>query len=305
LELRSVPERLLVVGGGYVGLELGFAYAGLGSKVTVVEVLPQLLTGADPDLVQPVRRSCRKRFEAVLLNTRVTGMSQNNGRFMVTLENKDDPAREAEFDQVLVAVGRTPNTTDIGLEGLGIQTDRLGLIPVSEEMRTRVPHIFAIGDAVPGPGLAHKASREGKVAAEVINKQPAAFDNVSVPAVVFTEPEVAWAGLTEQRATNEGYKIKVGKFSLSALGRAKSVGRTDGLAKVIASAETGAIVGVGLVGPHASELIGEAVLALEMGAVLEDITTTIHPHPTFSEALLEAAEMAQGTSVHVAPSRRI
>jgi len=303
LELRSIPERLLVIGGGYIGLELGLVYAGLGSAVTVVELLPELLSGADADLVKPVRKRCNKRFDKVLLETRVTALERPQSGFLVTVDGKDGE-RTIEVDQVLVAVGRTPNTRDLGLDSVGLAPAERGLIAVNERMETAAEGIYAIGDIVAGPGLAHKASREGKVAAEVIAGRPAAFDNVAIPAVVFTDPELAWAGLTEAEAKAQGLKVTVGKFPLSALGRARTIGRTDGLAKVIAEADTGLLRGVGLVGPHASELIAEAALALELGAVLEDLTATIHPHPTLSEALMEAAEVAEGLPIHTLPSRK-
>lgn len=305
LELSEIPERLLVIGGGYIGLELGFVYAGLGSKVTVAELLPTLLSGADADLVQPVRKRAQKRFEQVLLETRVTAIERDSGGrgFVVQVAGKGGE-RRLEFDQVLVAVGRTPNTENIGLESVGIERGPRGLIAVDDRLRTSLSHIHAIGDIVAGPGLAHKASREGKVAAEVIAGKPSAFDNVSIPAVVFTDPEVAWTGLTEAEAKAQGIAVTIGKFPLSALGRARTIGRTDGLAKIIADAETGLIRGVGLVGPHASELIAEAALALELGAVVEDLTATIHPHPTLSEALMEAAEVAEGLPVHIPPLKK-
>ncbi|MBK8480059.1 MAG: dihydrolipoyl dehydrogenase [Proteobacteria bacterium] len=303
LAVPRVPERLLVLGGGYIGLELGFVYAGLGSRVTLVELLPQLLAGADADLVDPVRRSASKHFASLQLETRMVGLERRGDLCIVETESAAGRTK-LEVDEVLVAVGRKPNTESLGLDRVGIALDARGLIPVDAQLRTRVPHIHAIGDIVAGPGLAHKASREGKVAAEVIAGRPAAFDNVAIPAVVFTDPEVAWAGLSESEARQRGLAVTVGKFPLSALGRARTVGRTEGLVKVIADAEGGAVRGVGIVGPHASELIAEAALALEMGAVLEDLTATIHPHPTFSEALMEAAEVAEGLPVHIPPLKR-
>ena len=303
LALPRVPERLLVLGGGYIGLELGFVYAGLGARVTLVELLPQLLAGADADLVDPVRRSAAKHFASLQLETRVVGVERRGEVFVVETEGAAGRAK-IEVDELLVSVGRKPNTEGLGLERVGLERDARGLIPVDPQQRTRLPHIYAIGDIVAGPGLAHKASREGKVAAEVIAGRPAAFDNVAIPAVVFTDPELAWAGVTEAEARQRGLAVTVGKFPLSALGRARTVGRIEGLVKVIADAEGGAVRGVGIVGPHASELIAEAALALEMGAVLEDLTATIHPHPTFSEALMEAAEVAEGLPVHIPPLKR-
>ena len=298
LALPSVPPRLLVVGGGYIGLELGLVYAGLGSSVDLVELYPRLLTGADPDLVQVVLKHCERRFDTMALESRVTDIQQQNGEFWVTMDSGTEKRREA-YDQVLVAVGRRPNSEGIGLDLLGIQPDEQGHIPVTEEGRTSVPHIFAIGDVAPGPMLAHKASREGKVVAEVIAGLPSALDNRAIPAVVFTDPELAWTGITEQEAAQQGIEVRVGRFPLAALGRARSMGRTDGLVKVIADPETGLVLGVGVVGPHASDLISEGTLALEMGATLEDLMVTIHPHPTLSEAIMEAAEVAAGQAVHV------
>ncbi len=302
LELSEIPDRLLVVGGGYIGLELGLVYAGLGSKVTCVELLPQLLAGADPELASFVARSCKKRFERVLLGAKVVGVERAGagGAHAVKIEAKGEVQTE-EFDRVLVSVGRRPNTSDLGLERAGVELDGRGLIVVDEAQRTSARGIYAIGDITPGPALAHKASREGKVAAEVIAGKPAAFDNVSVPAVVFTDPELAWVGITEPEAVADGRAVRVGRFPLAALGRARTLGRTDGLCKVIADPDSGLVLGVGVVGPHASELIAEAALALEMGATLEDIGATIHPHPTLSEAIGEAAEVAANLGVHVYP----
>lgn len=298
LELPEIPERLLVIGGGYIGLELGFVYAGLGSQVSVVELLPQLLTGADSDLVAVVQRSAKRRFENIWLEAKVTALERSGGGYLVTIEQKGE-SKKHEFDRVLSSVGRRPNTEEIGLEKTAIEVGPKGLIEVTAERRTREPNIFAIGDIVPGPALAHKASREGKVAAEVIAGKPSAIDNVSIPAVVFTDPELAWTGLTEEEAKSRGIEVNVGRFPLAALGRAKTVGSTDGAAKVIADPATGLLLGVGIVGPRASDLIAEAALALEMGATLEDLMATIHPHPTFSELLQEAAEVAAGEPVHI------
>ena len=298
LALPSVPPRLLVVGGGYIGLELGLVYAGLGSSVDLVELYPRLLTGADPDLVQVVLKRCERRFDTMALESRVTEIQQQGGDFWVTMDGGGEKRREA-YDQVLVAVGHRPNTDDLGLEKLDIEPDQHGTISVNEQGRTSVPHIFAIGDVAPGPMLAHKASREGRVAAEVMAGQPSAMDNRAIPAVVFTDPEIAWTGITEQEASQQGRQVKVGRFPMAALGRARSMGRTDGLVKVISDPETDLVLGVGIVGPHASDLISEGTLALEMGATLEDLMVTIHPHPTLSEAIMEAAEVAAGQAVHV------
>lgn len=303
LKIPEVPQRLLVVGGGYIGLEMGLVYAGLGSKVTMVEFFPRLLIGADPDLVSVVVKNCQRKFESILVDSKVTGIEQTSSGFAVSIEHGGETSKD-EFSQVLVAVGRKPNTDNLGLDAAGITPNDQGLIEVTEECRTNVPHIYAVGDVTPGPALAHKATREAKVVAEVIAGQPSAFDNRAIPAVVFTDPELAWAGLTEQEAKEQGIKVKVGRFPLSALGRARTMGRTDGLVKVISDPESRLVLGVGMVGPHASELIAEGTLALEMGATLEDLMVTIHPHPTLSEAIMEATEVAAGAAVHIHQSGR-
>ncbi len=304
LALPELPERLLVVGGGYIGLEMGLVYAGLGSSVDVVEFFPRMLMGADPDLVQVMVRSARKRFANLRTDSKVVKVEQSpGGEYQVTVEH-DGATRIDAYDRVLVAVGRHPNSGELGLERLGLEPDAQGHIPTDEQCRTGAPNIYAIGDVAPGPMLAHKASREGKVAAEVIAGEPSAFDNRAVPAVVFTDPEIAWAGTTEAEAEAAGLPVKVGKFPLAALGRARTMGRTDGLVKVLCDPETEAVIGVGMVGPHASELIAEGTLAIEMGATLEDLMVTIHPHPTISESIMEAAEVAAGAAVHVSAPRR-
>ncbi len=298
LEVTEVPARLLVVGGGYIGLELGFVYAGLGSRVTVAEMLPNLLTGCDPDLAQVVHRAAKKQFDDILLEARVLGLEKTATGYAVRIEH-GGATKTHEFERILVAVGRKPNTEDLGLEKTSILVDRRGFIPVDDRLRTAEPNVFAIGDITPGPMLAHRASHQGKVAAEVIAGHPAAFDVRAVPAVVFTDPEIAWTGLTETEAKAQGIAVTVGKFPLAALGRAKGMGRTDGFAKVLSDPQSGLLLGAGIVGPHASDLIAEATLALEMGATLEDILGTIHPHPTLSEVLMEAAEVAAGMPVHI------
>jgi dihydrolipoamide dehydrogenase len=303
LRIPEVPERLLVVGGGYIGMEMGLVYAGLGSRVTMVEFYPRLLSGADPDLVGVVVKHCEKKFESILVESKVVGVEQTASGFAATIEHQGQTTKD-EFGQILVAIGRKPNTDDVSLETAGIAPNDRGLIEVSPEGRTSVPHIFAIGDVTPGPALAHKASREAKVVAEVIAGQPSAFDNRAIPAVIFTDPELAWAGLTEQEAESQGIKVNVGRFPLSALGRARTMGRTDGLVKVITDPESQLVLGIGMVGPHASELIAEGTLALEMGATLEDLMVTIHPHPTLSEAIMEASEVAAGAAVHIYKPKR-
>jgi len=303
LQLKSVPQRLLVVGGGYIGLELGLVYAGLGSEVSVAEFLPRLLAGADPDLVEVMLRQVKRRLKEIMVDSKVVGVETQDSGFKVNIEHNGE-TRSLEYDQVLVAIGRKPNTDNIGLDKAGLSVDEAGLITTDAECRTSDPNIFAIGDVTHGPMLAHKASREAKVVAEVIAGQKAAFDNRAIPAVVFTDPEIAWAGLTEMEAEAEGTKVNVGRFPLSALGRARTIGRTDGLVKVLSDPESGLVLGVGMVGPHASELIAEGALALEMGATLEDLMVTIHPHPTLSEALMEAAEAAAGVPIHMNPPKK-
>ncbi|UCE60465.1 MAG: dihydrolipoyl dehydrogenase [Phycisphaerales bacterium] len=298
LQIPEVPERLLVIGGGYIGLEMGLVYAGLGSKVTMVEFLPRLMAGADPDLTDVVVKNCKKKFEAIMVESNVLAVEQASSGFAVTIEHQGETKKE-EFDQVLVAIGRKPNTDKLGLETVGITPDDDGLIEVTPEGRTSASNIFAIGDVTAGPPLAHKAIREAKVVAEVIAGKPSAFDNQAIPAVVFTDPELAWVGLTEREAALRGTKINVGRFPLAALGRARTMGRTDGLVKIISDPESNLVLGVGMVGAHASELIAEGTLALEMGATLEDLMVTIHPHPTLSEAIMEATEVAAGSAVHV------
>lgn len=303
LALSEVPKRLIVVGGGYIGLELGLVYSGLGSSVTVAEFSPQLLSGADQDLVKIMVKAAEGRFAAIHADSKVVSLNREGDEIVATLEGSGKTTRLAA-DRVLVSIGRDPNSEELGLEAAGVAMNEAGFITTDERCRTTVPNIYAIGDVTPGPMLAHKASREAKVAAEVIAGHPAAFDNRAVPAVVFTDPEIAWTGMTEDDAKSKGIEINVGKFPLTALGRARTLGRTDGLVKVISDPQSGLLLGVGMVGVSASELIGEATLALEMGATLEDLMVTIHPHPTLSESIMEAAEVAAGSPVHVMPRRR-
>lgn len=303
LQLPKIPGSLLVVGGGYIGLEMGLVYAGLGSKVSMVEFFPRLLMGADVDLVEIMVAAVTKRFEQVLVESKVVGVEKTSEGFAVEIEHSGE-IRKEEYEQVLVAIGRRPNTDDIGLEHTNITPNEHGVIPVNEEMRTAENHIFAIGDVAPGPMLAHKASREAKVAAEVIAQHKSAFDNRAIPAVVFTHPEIAWVGLTEREAEQKSIPYKTGKFPLRALGRARTIGETEGLTKIISDPDSGLVLGVGMVGPQASELIAEATLAIEMGATIEDLMVTIHPHPTISEAIMEAAEVSAGAPTHVPPPRR-
>ena len=304
LTLPFVPQSLLVVGGGYIGLELGLVYQGLGAKVSVVEFFPRLLPGADHDLVDVMVHSVKGRLDNVMLDAKVRSIvKKDGGGFAVSVE-QDGQERTYEYDMVLVAIGRQPNTGDLGLEHTKVVVGQRGVIQTSSECRTDDADIFAIGDVTDGPMLAHKASREAKIAAEVICGQKAEFDNRAIPAVVYTDPEIAWSGLTEREAEAAGTAIKVGRFPLAALGRARTLGRTDGLVKIICDPDDELILGVGIVGPHASELIAEGTLAIEMGATLEDLIATIHPHPTLSEAVMEAAEVARGAAIHINPPRK-
>ncbi len=304
LRLPSIPGSLLVVGGGYIGLEMGLVYQGLGSEVSVVEFSPRLLMGADFDLVDVMVKHVSERLNEIMTDSKVLNIAEKDGGFEVEIDHEGKTVTK-HYDQVLVAIGRRPNTDDIGLENTQVKTDNHGFIITDDFCRTDEPNIFAIGDAAQGPMLAHKASREGKVAAEIIADRDAQMDNRAIPAVVFTDPEIAWSGLTEREAEEQNIPTKVGKFPLAALGRARTLGRTDGLVKIIADPDTNIILGVGIVGPMASELIAEGTLAIEMGATLEDIMVTIHPHPTLSEAIMEAAEVAAGEAVHINPPRKV
>jgi len=286
LELAEIPERLLVVGGGYIGLELGQVYAALGSRVTLVEMTDGLLPGVDRALVQPLARRCEKLFAKIRLGTKVTSIAEK-GSAVEARFGADDVET---FDRVLVAVGRRPSSDGLGLERTRASVDARGFVTVDDRCRTADPAIYAVGDVTGEPMLAHRAMRQGKVAAEVIAGHKAAFDNVVVPAVVFTDPEVAWCGLTEADAAREGRAVKIAKREWAASGRALTLGRSDGLTKIIADADTGRVLGVGIVGPGAGELIAEGALAVETSMTVEDLAVTIHTHPTLSETLMEAAE---------------
>ena len=299
LALPEIPESLLVIGGGYIGLEIGQAYAGLGSRVTLVESGKRIAAGADPDLIQVVVRECEKTFEALMTGSSVERIAQEGNGFNVTIKSSENKSIQHNFFRILAATGRHPNTRDLGLDTIGLGLDDNGTIITDDQCRTTIKHIFAVGDAAVGIPLAHNASRQGKVAVEVICGQPSAFDNVAVPAVLFTRPEIAWTGLTETGAKEKGIAVNVGKFPLTALGRARTANKTQGFVKILAKPDTGIILGVGIAGAHASDLIAEATLAIEMGATLEDLMVTIHPHPTFSESIMEAAETAASGSVHM------
>jgi dihydrolipoamide dehydrogenase len=306
LDLPDVPKSLLVVGGGYIGLELGSVYAALGSAVTVVEMTPGLLPGADRDLVDILAKRINETMTSVLLNTRVTQMKAGPKGIAVTFEGEGAKGGAAEqtFDRVLVAVGRRPNSKIPGLDRTRVAVDERGFIKVDEQMRTDEPSIFAIGDVVGEPMLAHKASHEGRVAVEVIAGENVAFEPRAIPAVVFTDPEIAWCGITEAQAVKDGRKVVVAKFPWGASGRAITLDRVDGLTKLILDADTERILGVGLVGAGAGELIAEGVLAIEMGANATDLKLSIHPHPTLTETMMESAEVFFGQATHVFRPKR-
>jgi dihydrolipoyl dehydrogenase len=303
LDLPDIPKSLLVVGGGYIGLELGTVYATLGSAVTVVEMTAGLLPGADRDLVDVLAKRVAQTMKSVLLETKVVKMAAESKGIRVTFEGKDNPAEQV-FDRVLVSVGRRPNSKIPGLERSQVQVDQRGFIMVDEQRRTHEPSIFAIGDVVGEPMLAHKASHEGRVAVEVMAGENVAFAPRAIPAVVFTDPELAWAGLTQSQAEKVGRPVVISKFPWGASGRAITLDRLDGLTKIIIDRETERILGVGLVGPGAGELIAEGVLAIEMGANATDLKLSIHPHPTLTETLMESAEVFFGQATHVYRPKR-
>ena len=304
LEVEEIPEELLVIGGGYIGMELGSVYATLGSKVTLVEALPAIIAAADPDLVRPVAKFAEENFKEVRLNTKIVKMATKGAKIQVTIEFPDGEKKDELYDRVLVSVGRSPANKELGLENTRVELDEKGFIKVNERQQTGDTNIYAIGDCVGGMMLAHKASKEARIAVEVITGEDSLWDNFVVPAVVFTDPEIAWVGITEQEARKEGRKFKVAKFPWSASGRALTYDRTDGLTKIIVEEETERILGVGIVGHGAGELIGEATLAIEMGATVRDVAETIHAHPTLSETIMETAEAFFGHATHIAARKR-
>jgi len=299
LALADIPKTLLVIGGGYIGLELGTVYAALGTKVTVVEMLPQILTGADRDLVGPLEKRLQKAFSAILLNTKVVELKEVADGIKVKLEGPNLASPEQTFDRVLVSVGRKPNTDVPGIENTRVTKTQKGFFEVDLQRRTKDPIIYAIGDIAGEPMLAHKASHEGRVAVEAIAGKKTTFEPRAIPAVVFTDPEIAWCGLTETQAAAEGRPVKVARFPWPASGRAVTLDRTDGVTKFVIDPETERILGVGIAGVTAGEMISEGVLAVEMSAVVEDVALTIHPHPTLSETVMEAAESYHGVSTHI------
>jgi dihydrolipoamide dehydrogenase len=299
LALTQLPRRMVVIGGGYIGLELGTVYAKLGTKVTVVEALPSLLTGVDPDCVKVVAQKLKKLGVEVVLEAKAKSWEDKGDRAVVTIETKGGGSAQLDADVILVTVGRKPVTQGLGLDKIGVKLDGKGFIVTDKQQRTNVPGVYAVGDCTPGPMLAHKATKEGEVVAEVIAGKKSEMDVRTIPAVVFTDPEIATTGLTEEQARAAGRKVKVGKYPFAALGRALSVNDPDGFAKIVADAETEEVLGVHVVGGSASDLISEAALAIEMGAVLHDISLTVHPHPTLPEALMEAAAHALGEAIHL------
>jgi dihydrolipoamide dehydrogenase len=303
LALKDIPKRLLILGGGIIGLEMATVYDALGSKISVVELMDQLIPGADKDMVKPLHSRIAKRYEAIYLKTKVVKIESLPEGLLVTFEGEQAPEPQL-YDRVLMAVGRRPNGREINAEAAGLIVNERGFIPVDKQQRTNVPHIYAIGDIVGDPMLAHKAVHEGKVAAENIAAHKAFFEPLTIPSVAYTDPEIAWMGLTETQAKAQGIAYEKGAFPWAASGRALSVGREEGMTKVLLDPKTRRILGAGIVGVNAGELIAEAVLALEMGADMEDIGLTIHPHPTLSETLCFAAEMAEGTITDLLPPRK-
>ncbi len=304
LKLEDVPGSLLVVGGGYIGLELGYVYAALGSKVTVVEMTYGLLPGVDRELVLPLQKRLEKLFEKIYLNTKVANLEESGKGIRATLEGEEVSEKKPTFDRVLVAVGRKPNSTDLGLEKTKIQLDSRGFVIVDEKRRTADEHIYAIGDVAGEPMLAHKAAHEGKIAVEAILGEPAAYDFRAIPAVVFTDPEIAWCGLTEGEAKKQKREVKIARFPWGASGRAATLGRQEGVTKLVVDPETDIVLGVGIVGTEAGEMISEGCLAVEMGATATDLMLTMHPHPTLSETVGEAAESIHGNPTHLYRPRK-
>jgi len=300
LALDHVPQRMIVIGGGYIGLELGMVYAKFGTKVTVVEALPRVLASMDKDCVGVVERKLRKMGIEVMANTKAKSWEDKGDRAVLTVELQDGKTATIDADKILVSVGRRPNSENLGLDAAGVTVDKRGFVTADDHLRTNVPGIYAIGDLIGGMMLAHKATKEGEVVAEIIAGHKAAFDVRTIPAVVFTDPEIASTGLTEDEAKAKGHAtLKVGKFPFAALGRALSVNDTEGFVKVVADGKTGELLGLHIVGNGASDLISEGALAIEMGAVADDLRLTIHPHPTLSEGVMEAAAAALGEAVHI------
>lgn len=303
LEIEDIPEKLLIVGGGYIGMEMGTVYSALGSKVVMVEAMDGILMGADKDLVKPVVNKAQESFEEIRTQAKVKKMATQGKQILVQMEH-DGKSVEELYDRVLVAVGRRPNCVDMGLENTQVQLDEKGFIQVDDNMRTNESKIYAIGDVIGGVMLAHKASKEARIAVNHILGDDLKPESFIIPAVVFTDPEIAWCGLTESEAKQKNIPVKVAKFPWAASGRALSFDRTDGMTKLILDPESERILGVGITGPHAGEMIAEGVVAIEMGATAEDLANCVHPHPTLSETLMEAAEVFYGKATHIAAPKR-
>jgi len=299
LALSEIPKRMVVIGGGYIGLELGMVYAKFGTKVTVVEALPRVLAAMDKDCVAVVERKLKKMGVEVMTETKAKSWEDKGDRAVLTVELKDGKTAQIDTDKILLSIGRRPNSENLGLEAAGVALDKRGFVIADDHLRTNVPGIYAIGDLIGGVMLAHKATHEGEVVSEIIAGHKAAMDVRTIPAVVFTDPEIASTGLTEEEAKAKGLTVKVGKFPFAALGRALSVNDTEGFAKTVIDAKTGELLGLHIVANGAGDLISEGALAIEMGAVADDLRLTIHPHPTLSEAVMESAAAALGEAVHI------
>lgn len=304
LELKNVPKTMLVIGGGYIGLEMGSVYAALGSRVSVVEMMPGLLPGADRDLVKVLHKNLEHKFHSIMLNTKVAEMKETKGGLRVRFEGNEIKEPEQEFEAAMISVGRKPNSSDLGLENTRVEIDKRGFVKVDAQRRTAEPTIYAIGDVAGEPMLAHKASHEGRVAAEAIAGHKVAFEPRAIPAVVFTDPEIAWCGLTETEANEQNRKIEVARFPWAASGRALTMARPEGVTKLVIDPETERVLGMGIAGAGAGELIAEGVLAVEMAALATDVKLSIHAHPTLSETVMESAEVFFGQSTHVYRPKR-
>jgi dihydrolipoamide dehydrogenase len=305
LEIDDIPNDLLVVGGGYIGMELGSVYASLGSNVSVVEALPDILAGADSDLVKVFQKYVSKKIDTFYLSHSVKKMATKGKKIKVLMEANDGKSLEKDFDKVLVSVGRMPNSNDMGLDNTSVKLDERSCIIVDENCKTSSPKIYAIGDVAGGIQLAHKATKEAKIAsASILNEPSLKLEEFVIPAVVFTDPEISWVGLTEKEAKADKVKVNVSKFPWSASGRALTLNRTEGLTKVISDPDTGRVLGIGIVGDHAGDLISEATLAVQTGMTIDDLAETIHPHPTLSESIMESAEHALGFCTHLVPAKK-
>jgi dihydrolipoamide dehydrogenase len=298
LGLEKVPEKMVVVGAGSIGIELGLVYAKLGSEVTIVEFQDKFLPFLDPELPRILEKSLKKNNVKLMIDTKIEKVNPKNDKAEIIYSQAGKPTT-VEAERVLVAIGRRPNTEDIGLDKIGLQVDQKGFIEVNKKMQTQIEGVYAIGDLARGPMLAHRASHMGKIAAEVISGKPAAFDNLAIPGVIFSDPEIATVGMTELQAQEQGYKVKAGVFPFRALGRAMTLGETEGLTKVISDAESGTVLGVHIIGPHASDLIAEGALAVESASHIDDLTLTIHAHPTLPEGIEEAAEAVENKAIHI------